>query len=469
MSELSLDMNKHVAGVADRLDKAAGNRFNEKELAKIREEDKKEVAPQAPVSLESQFHTHYRIGVAAFVSLLAITTAFGALMPLAGAVAVNGTFTVQSSTKHIQHKTGGIVKEILVHDGSKVNTGDVLIKLDNTDTKAQNDSLSRQIDEGQLRLARLTAERDGTKMTPPAKFLSSPEEHTKLVKSEIDFFNARQKNQASIQKLADIRIAQLEKQVKGLEFQLGSNKRQLDINNKELAGMETLYKNQHTTLHQLSPLQQNKARFEGSNGQIESSILEIRNRINETQLQAQQSVETFRSEVLRDFNDASSRQNQLLEQFIITKTQLIRTDILSPIPGVVHELKVHTIGGVISPAETLMIIVPENEPLEIVTRLPADKIDQVKVGQEARIKLTAFERTTPEIPGNVNHVAPDVSVDSKAGNYYEVKVTVGQKPLGLTLTPGMPAEVFLQTQSRTMFSYLFKPLYEQGNRAFIER
>jgi len=458
--DLSLGINKSVGEVATLLGKAVSKKFTKQELEKIAEEDKKEetkeIVPAKVLSIEEDFHAHYRRGKIAFVATLALITGFAGFMPISGAIALNGVFVVQSSTKKIQHRSGGIVKAILVHNGSRVKAGDILVQLDSTDSQAQADALARQIDETELNIARLTAERDGaTKLTPPAKFLLPPAEHTKMIQAQVDYFKIRRDSK-------DLRISQLTKQIKGLESQLTSDKHQLESINQELKGMEELLIKKVTPLQRVTPLRREKARLEGSIGQLETNI-------QETRLIIDQTSSNFRSEVLHDLNEATSRINQLLEQLITAKQQLIRTDLVSPISGVVQELNIHTVGGVISPAETLMVIVPINETLEVSGHLPVDKIDQVKIGQKSRIKLSAFERTTPEIPGYVNFVSPDIVVDPKGGSYYEVKVAVEQHPLGLTLSPGMPAEIFLQTQSRTMLSYLIKPLREQMDRAFIER
>ena len=154
-----------------------------------------------------------------------------------------------------------------------------------------------------------------------------------------------------------------------------------------------------------------------------------------------------------------------MEQFIILSQTLDRTKVIAPVSGVVNELNVHTVGGVVTPGETLMMIVPDDERLEVAVRLSSDKIDQVRKDQRARIKLTAFERTTPDIEGIVNFISPDL-VESKTEFYYDVRIAIEQQP---RLAPGMPAEVFIETEKRTMLSYLLKPITEQMGRMFRER
>lgn len=418
--------------------------------------------------LEKDLRSHHRSGMITLAITLVIIIVWAGLMPLAGAVVVGGTFVIHSSVKKVQHKSGGVVKEINVHEGSKVNGGDILVKLDDTDTKAEALAIARQIDETQLRIARLTAERDGAANMTLPKFLTTDDEHQKAVKSELDFFKVRQQTQHSVQRLADSRVTQLERQIKGLQAQLHTNKRQKDITGTELAGMEELFKKKIAPIQRLTPLQREKARLEGSDDVIISSEQETLDKINEIKLQAQQAKQSFHADVVHDLSDASAKLGQLLEQYIVVNQAFARTSVVAPVSGVVHELNVHTLGGVVSPAETLMTIVPDDDRLEVAIRLASDKIDQVRKGQRARVKLTAFERTTPDIEGAVSFISPDL-VESKAGAYYDVRVAVDQHPHGMNLAPGMPAEVFLETDKRTLMSYLVKPITENMSRMFRER
>lgn len=433
-----------------------------------KERRRREIVPIS-FTIEQEFHAHYKKGMIALGTTLLLVGVWGTCMPLAGAVAVSGTFTVHSSTKKVQHDKGGIIKEIDVQEGSRVKAGDVLARLNDTDAKAQRTALAHQIDEITLRIVRLQAEQSGTNFKVPDKFLTSVQEHAPLAKTEIDFWKARQQQQLNNKRVAENKIAQLERQIKGYEAQSAANQRQSSINSNELSGLEELYKKRYTTKGRVTPLQQENARLEGARGQLESTIQEDKTKISEIQLTLQQSVDNFHSEVIRDLNDAQTQLSKLLEAYIHVTQILDHTDILAPVSGKVHELNIHTVGGVITPAETLMTIVPEDEALEVTARLSPDKIDQVKVGQPARMKLTAFIRTIPEIPGVVKYVSPDIIDNKSGGSYYEVKVSVNQHPLGLTLAPGMPVEVFLETDKRTPFSYLLKPLIEQAGYVAIER
>jgi HlyD family secretion protein len=289
-----------------------------------------------------------------------------------------------------------------------------------------------------------------------------------MAKAEADFFKARQATQAGIQKLAQARLAQLAEEIAGYRSQIEANKRQLAINDKELDGMDQLFQKKIAPIQKLTPLQREKARLQGSSGQLDSAIKSNAAKIGEIKLEAQQSAQGFRADVMRDLSEASARLGQLLETYLVTSHTLQHTDIIAPVSGAAHEVSVHTVGGVINPGETIMTIIPDDDRLEVAVRLSSDRIDQVRIGQRARIKLTAFERTTPDIEGAVKFISPDL-VESKSGAYYDVRLDVDQHPHGMNLTPGMPAEVFIETEKRTMLSYLLKPITEQMGRMFRER
>jgi HlyD family secretion protein len=178
---------------------------------------------------------------------------------------------------------------------------------------------------------------------------------------------------------------------------------------------------------------------------------------------------------MRDLREAEAKEGELVERLLAARDQMARTIIRAPTAGTIHELALHTIGGVVTPAEVLMLVVPDGETLAIEARLSADKVDQVHIGQSAHVRLSALDQhTTPELTGIVELVSADVIRDAQSGaTYYNVRITLSANELhrlgNLHLVPGMPAEVFLQTQSRTILSYLFKPLMDQLARMFRER
>jgi HlyD family secretion protein len=245
------------------------------------------------------------------------------------------------------------------------------------------------------------------------------------------------------------RVAQLNDQIAGLDAQIKSKKTQADLIIKELDGVQQLWDKRLVPLNRLTGLQREAAQIDGEKAQLTSNIAETRGKISELGL-----------------------------QLAAAKDQLGHIDLRAPVNGVVHQLSVHTVGGVVTPAEVMMVIVPEGDELQIDAHLPPDQIDQVHTGQDAQVRFPAFnQRTTPEITGTVTLVSADITHDPQqpqsAPGYYTMRVSLpGQESARLgdrRLIAGMPAEVFVQTGNRTMMNYMFKPITEQLGRMFRER
>jgi len=414
------------------------------------------------------------------ILILAAFALFGwaAWVPLSGAVVVPGSIVVQSSVKKVQHPQGGIVAAILASNGTKVAAGDELVRLDQIATRANLQVVARQLDEVRLRIARLKAERDDSdepQWPPESAAELEISERAELLSSERNLFLARARARHSQRDLTKTRLDQLATQVSALESQLKSNDKQADIAGGELKGVEELLRQKLVTLPRATTLQREAAHLDGLKGQFTAQIAEARAKESEVRLQALQSDESFRSEALRDLREAEAKEGELAERYVATRDQMQRTIIRAPSDGIIHELMLHTVGGVIAPGEVLMLVVPENDALSIEARLSADRVDHVRAGQAARVRLSAFDQTTtPELPGRVELVSADIVHDAQSGaSYYRLRIALSAEALhrvgNLHLVPGMPAEVFLETEGRTMLSYLFKPLTDQLLRAFPER
>ncbi len=433
----------------------------------------------APMSerLERSFARELRRGGRVLAITTLIVLGWAGVVPLSGAVILAGSLVVQSSVKKVQHPFGGVVTRIRVRNGSRVAPGEELAQLDQTSARTNVQVIARQLDEVRVRIARLVAERD--RRSDPAwptdtAAQMDAAERDRLIASERDLFIARNSARRGQQELADSRISQLEKQIAGLDAQRNSNSKEIGIASNELEGVESLLEKRLVTLPRATALRREAAHLDGVEGKLGSQIAETRAKISETRLQAVQAEQNFLSEVMRDLHEAQAKEGELIEHRLAAEDQLQRTIIRAPTAGIVQELALHTVGGVVTPAETLMLIVPEGDALEIDARLSPDKVDQVHAGQPARVRLSAFnQRTTPELTGVVNLVSADLVHDAQSNPYYDVRVSLPAEEvhrLGkLQLVPGMPAEVFVQSKSRTMLSYLFKPITDQLSRMFRER
>jgi HlyD family secretion protein len=424
------------------------------------------------------FEHELRTGLRILIIATLLAGGWLVFMPLAGAVAVPGNLVVQSNVKAIQHPTGGVVAEIKVHNGMRVAAGDLLVRLDATQTQANLQMVSKQLDELRARIARLVAERDGLdrpRIPSELKARSSEDAVRSLLASEDSLFKARLNARTSQRDLLQGRVAQLSEEISGLEAQVASKAKQLELIAGEMTGVQDLYDKRLVPLTRLTTLQRETARIEGERGQLTSAIAETKSKIGEAQLQIVRLDQDFRTDVVKELGETQGKEAELVERGVAARDQLDRIEIRAPTSGVVNQLSVHTIGGVIRAGDTIMEVVPDTDDLQIEARLQPNDIDQVRTGQKAFVRYSAFnQRLTPQLIGAVSYVSADTSHDQQTNApYFTVRIALSEDELrrlgGLQLVPGMPAEVFMQTGSRTMMSYLLKPITDQLHRAFIER
>ncbi|NPU12903.1 HlyD family type I secretion periplasmic adaptor subunit [Bradyrhizobium sp. 83012] len=423
------------------------------------------------------FENELRLGLRVLLVAGVLGGGWLTLVPLAGAIVVPGNLVVQSNVKAIQHPTGGIVAEIKVDNGKRVAAGDLLVRLDATQSQAQLQSITKQLNEQRAKIARLSAERDGLDQPDyPTTLTSRPDDpHVRaVIASENALFKARAVTRRSQKELLQGRIVQLNNEISGMEAQLDSKGKQIDLIKGELAGVQDLYDKRLVPLTRLTTLQREAARIDGERGQLVSSVAETRSKISEAELQTVKIDQDFRSEVVKDLSEAQAKEGDLVEKGVAARDQLDRIEMRAPNSGTIHQLAVHTIGGVIKPGETIMELVPDSDELQVEGHVQPKDIDHVHTGQDAMVHFNAFnQRTTPQLSGQVSFVSPDITNDPRTGStFYTVRITLSdeeRKRLGsVNLMPGMQAEVYVQTGSRTMLSYLMKPVLDQWRRAFVE-
>ena len=342
-----------------------------------------------------------------------------AIAELSGAVVASGSLVVDTNVKKVQHPTGGVVGELRVRDGIRVRAGDIVIRLDETVTRANLAIVVKGIDEIFARQARLEAERDDW---PEVQF---PSELTSRL------------HNPDVRRLVD------------------GEQKLFDFRKSARTGQ--------------------KAQMKERIGQLLASTAQAHGKMTETELQIIQVDQDLRSEVAKELREIQGKMAELMERKVAAVDQLMRIDIRAPQSGIVHQLTVHTVGGVITASEPAMLIVPESDELTVEVKLPPQNIDQLVVGQPAVLRFSAFnQRTTPEINGIVKRISGDIVADQKSGaTYYLVHISTPVEEVarleGLKLLPGMPVEAFIQTGSRTVLSYLTKPLRDQVVKAFRER
>lgn len=405
---------------------------------------------------------------------------WAATTQLTGAVIGQGVVVVDSSVKKVQHATGGIVGELRVREGDRVKAGDILVRLDETQTLANASIVTKSYDELLARQARLETERDNADQIVFPKALldrtrDSNSEAARAIAAEQSLFDLRRQARSGQKSQLKERRAQLQEEIKGYLGQAEAKQKEVDFIHQELEGVRTLWQKNLVPISRLTALERDGARIDGERSQLSGSTAQARGKIAEIELQIIQVDQDLRSEVGKDLIEARSKLSELAERKIAAVDLLNRIDIRAPQNGRVHQLAVHTIGGVISPGEQIMLIVPDADALAIEVKIAPRDIDQVYVGQTAAMRFAAFnQKTTPEVEGEVGMVSADLTQDQRTGtSFYTVRVLLKPEELArlgdAKLVPGMPVDVFIRTPGRTALSYLTKPLRDQAERAMKER
>jgi HlyD family secretion protein len=416
--------------------------------------------------------------VAASLLLVVGLGGWAATTEFSGAVIASGQLVVDSNVKKVQHPTGGVVGELHVHDGARVAAGEIVVRLDDTQTRANLAIVVKALNELVARQAREEVERDGADtVTFPAELLArrNDPDVAKAVTGELRQFETRRAARDGQKSQLRERLVQLRQEISGYEAQITSKAKQIDWLTKELVGVNELWEKNLVPYTRVTNLERDKERLDGERGQLIASIAQTKGKITETELQILQVDQDMRTEVGRDLAEIRAKTAELVERQVAAEDALKRVDIRAPIDGVVHQLTVHTVGGVISPGEPIMLVVPEAESLQVEAKVAPQEIDQLRIGQPAVLRFVAFsQRTTPEINGTVSRISADVTEDAKSGQrYYTIRISVADQELtrlgNVKVVPGMPVEALMQTSSRSVISFLVKPFQDQLTRAFREK
>jgi HlyD family secretion protein len=423
-----------------------------------------------------------RAGLALTVLLVGGVGGWAATSQLAGAVIASGSVVVESNVKKVQHPTGGIVGEILVKEGDEVQDGQVVLRLDDTMTRATLGIVRSQLDELMSREARLMAERDGADAVSFPEDLIGRRDRRSLATAfagEEKLFDARRRARLGQRAQLRERVAQIGEEIRGLSAQQDAKEKEIEFIGQELVGVAELYKKNLIPIVRFMALQRDQAKLTGERGQFIADIARAKGKISEIELQIIQLDQDFRTEVLKDLREAQGKIAELKERVTAAEDQLKRVDLRAPQSGTVHQLAVHTVGGVIGNGETIMHIVPRADELVVEAKVAPHDIDQVALGAKVLVRIMAGnQRTTPEVTGVITRVSADLTREQAQGvqpgqSYYTVRISLPADEVArlvdMRLVPGMPAEAFIQTYERTPLQYLLKPLEEQIARTFRER
>lgn len=399
---------------------------------------------------------------------------WAATAKLSGAIISSGTVLVDENVKVIQHLDGGVVRSIDVRKGQTVAAGEVLLQLEDVPIRSEQSILRGQLAELLARQARLVAERDAAAaISFPADYLTNYPGSDLILQGEQQLFDSTRRNRLSQRGQLELQVAQLREEVGGLGFQAAALEDELALAREERARLGELAQKGLVETTRLNAADRELARMLGSQGELLASTARANARISEVELQILAIDEIGYTEAQRELRSVEASIAELQDRLAAVDDRLARTQIRSPVDGTINELSVTTLGGVISPAERLMTIVPEDAKLKIEFNVAVSDIDQVELGQDVKLRFSAFnQRTTPEIEGMVSRVSAAATSDPDSGmSFYvmEAEVIGDLSVLGERgLIPGMPVEVFVQTEQQVALAYFVKPFTDQITRAFRE-
>lgn len=429
----------------------------------------------AAVTDERDYGVAWRVGAAAAlaIALVAGCGGWAAQAKLSGAIIAQGKIIVKRQVKLVQHRDGGIVADIRVNNGDRVKAGDTLVRLDDTQTKAEMGIIRGQLAEFLGRRARLNAERDGSSSIQFEQGFEAAALSTQIAKGEVRLFSENTAMRDGKREQLRLQVEQYEDQVRGLEAQSKANDNERGLIVADMKRLDPLLAKKVIDVTRTRAMERDLAKIDGLKGEITSNIARVKGQISEAKLRIIELDQQAHTDAQRELRDVDSKISELQERLVAANDRLSRMTLVAPIAGVVNEVSIHTVNGVIAPGQTVMSIVPNGEELAVEARLQPKDIDQITSGQPAKLRFSAFnQRTTPQIDGAVDVVAAAATVDPSSGQAYylsSVAITGNLGGLGTKhLVPGMPVEVFFTTEERSALSYLIKPFADQMMRSFRE-
>ena len=419
------------------------------------------------------------LGFIALIGLFGGFVAWATLTQIAGAIIAPGRIEVDQNRQIIQHQIGGIVSEITVAEGDTVRAGDVLLRLDDKQLKTKLAIVEGQLFELMARRARLEAERDKSETLAfdtalIAEGAANPDIQELLGGQENLFFARRESEKREIEQLGKKR-AQIGNQIDGIEAQEASLATQLSLIKQELKSQQTLLDRGLAQTGTVLALQRQSANLNGQIGELAATKAQAEERITEIDIEVLKLGTGRREQAITNLRDLRYRELELVEKRASAKLEIEQLDLRAPVSGIVYGMRVQTPRSVIRAADPVLFLIPQDRPLLIVVRVDPIHIDQIVVGQQVNLRLSALDqRTTPELVGQVTLISADAFEDEKIGlTYYRAEITLNPGEIaklneGDTLIPGMPVEAFIRTADRSPLAYLIKPMADYFNRAFRE-
>ncbi|WP_298199290.1 HlyD family type I secretion periplasmic adaptor subunit [Novosphingobium sp.] len=412
-----------------------------------------------------------KLAIAGALFMLLVLAA--AIVPIGGAVIGAGQVGVVSRVKRISHPVGGVVASIEVSNGEHVSVGQILVRLDNKVLNA--DALNSNLTVEQLlaRRSRLEAESAGqSDLVFPPELTNAPGDAARqAMAQERRLFTVQQTEQSQLAEQLRERIEQFRYNIGGLEAQIAALRSQRRLIDPELRSVRELWDQNLVTISRVNQMERTAVDLEGNIAAQQAQIAQMRARINETRSQLIQLGSSRRVQAGEELAKTNAALNEQRTKRVAALDQNTRSEIRAPYSGTVEKIAFAAVGEVIRPAETILEIVPDRDLLVVEAMVSPTDVDQVRQGQLARIRFSAFNRaTTPEIPGRVSYVSSVRTENVEARQaYFTARIEIDRRAVeqeGLKLINGMPAEVYIETASRSLLSYFTKPLRDQIARSF---
>lgn len=464
---------------------AARKRNMSNDKRQLSNESEVDVTPQGPATLEGESHEKLptsdkgfrKLGFGILIIALGGFVLWSVTASLAVAVVAPGSVSIESFKRTVQHLEGGIVEELLVEDGDKVEAGETLLVLSDTQARSQLEIARSQYLISRAMEARLLAEQEDADMLEMPEDIRDPDSPRmqQIIAVQQSLFTARRQSLKSTLESLDEQIIQMREQIDGLEQRISVNTDRIRSLRGEAEDFRSLYREGLGDNQRLRELERQILQYEGDNAEFKSNIAQLRSQISENRMEKEIQQQEFQKEVGEQLRQAQSQIAEAEEQIVSLRDEVNRTVIKAPVSGTVVGSQVHTEGAVIRSGDTIMNVVPSNEGFVVEARVPPRDIDNIFIGQFAEIRFTAFnQRLTEEVEGEIIHVSADSFEDEATGeNYYRVRVRVtedGRNDMSekMQLLSGMPAEVMIRTGERSFASYIAKPITDMLARAIRE-
>lgn len=399
---------------------------------------------------------------------------WAAFARLDAAAYATGNLIVSGQRQSVQHRDGGIIDSIFIHEGQRTQKGQLLVKLAAAEVLAQERALASQAIRLLAQRARLEAEQMGIPhMTEPQEFSALLQQDKKeaalamqLQKIEL---HARRAVLGTQRGALQQRVAQSSEQGRGYGEQAVSSREQLRLIDEQIAALKPVAEKGFVSKTRIREMERLRASLEGQRGQYNASIAQARGAARESEIQILEAERSFRERTASDLRDVELRLGEIIPKWHAARDQLTRTEIRAPATGSIVGLSIFTPGGVISPGQKLMDIVPEKQPLRIQMQISPDDADDLQMGQKLLVKFSGLhERTLPDLEGQLIRLSADSFTDERSGlNYFTAEAIVPLSQLqlirkvrgqGFVLRSGMPAQVRIPLRKRTALDYAIEPL-----------